>query len=120
MGDEWREVAACAETDPELWFPTGGGNGRAGKKICGGCPVQAECLQVALETGDVEHGILGGLSPRDRRKLLDGRRKQTLSVSRESVAALTLAGLSASDIAARLGTTDRTVHRVRAELRDAA
>ena len=70
MSESWREVAACAQTDPELWFPTGGGNGRAGKKICGGCPVQAECLQDALDVGDVEHGVRGGLSARDRAALL--------------------------------------------------
>ena len=123
MSDSWREVAACAGTDdPDMFFPAKGGDGaRWAKSVCWKvCQVREACLQDALATGDVEHGIRGGLSPRDRRKLLDGRRKQTLSVSRESVATLTLAGLSASDIAARLGTTDRTVHRVRAELRDAA
>ena len=71
MSDGWREVAACAETDPELWFPSkGGANGRAAKKICGGCPVQAECLQDALESGDVLHGIRGGVSARNRRGML--------------------------------------------------
>ena len=71
MSDEWREVAACAQTDPELWFPTkGGANGRAAKKICGGCPVQVECLQDALESGDVLYGIRGGVSARNRRGML--------------------------------------------------
>ena len=71
MSDSWREVAACAQTDPELWFPTkGGANGLHAKQICGGCPVQAECLQDALESGDVLHGIRGGVSARNRRGML--------------------------------------------------
>ena len=75
MSDSWREVAACAQTDPELWFPADGGNGRRAKQICGGCPVQAECLQDALESGDVDHGVRGGLSPRQRVKLLRARQQ---------------------------------------------
>ena len=120
MSDEWREVAACAETDPELWFPTGGGNGRAAKKICGGCLVRDACLQDALAVGDVDHGVRGGLSPRERVKLLPVRRVPKDKVSRESVARLTVEGLSAPEIAERLGTTERSVTRVRAELRNAA
>ena len=123
MSDGWRDVAACAGTDdPNMFFPAKGGDGaRWAKSVCWDvCEVREACLQDALATGDVEHGIRGGLGPRDRRKLLDGRRKQSTEVSRESVAALTREGLSAADIAVRLGTTGRTVARVRAELRDAA
>ena len=123
MSDGWRDVAACAETDPELFFPEkGGDSARWAKSVCREvCQVREACLQDALDTADVEWGVRGGLSPRERRALLDRpRRLGVQKVSRVRVAELTLAGLSAVEIAVQLRTTGRTVARVRAELRDAA
>jgi WhiB family redox-sensing transcriptional regulator len=58
----------CAQTDPEAFFPEYGGPTRAGKRICAGCEVRAECLEYALARGE-RFGIWGGLSERERRKL---------------------------------------------------
>ena len=70
MSDSWREVAACAETGPEAFFPAKGESARPAKRICWEvCEVREACLQKALDTGDVEHGVLGGLSARERRAL---------------------------------------------------
>jgi hypothetical protein len=34
------------------------------------CPVRVECLEYALQDGDCfDHGIWGGTTPRERRKL---------------------------------------------------
>lgn len=66
----WVEQALCAQTDPEVWFPAPGhteGERRA-KAICAGCPVRTECLTHALDIG-AEHGVWGGLSPRQRQSL---------------------------------------------------
>ena len=35
------------------------------KALCAACPVRAECLEFALETGQV-HGIWGGLTAQER------------------------------------------------------
>jgi WhiB family redox-sensing transcriptional regulator len=65
---DWRDMALCAETDPEEFFPEKGGSVRAAKKVCRGCEVRIQCLEYALEN-DERHGIWGGLSERERRRV---------------------------------------------------
>ncbi len=60
--------ALCAQTDPELFFPEGGGSSAQAKQICGVCPVKDDCLMEAL-VNNYEDGIWGGLAPRERREL---------------------------------------------------
>lgn len=69
-GTNWRDEAACLETDPEWFFPTtGGDNGVHGKRVCfESCAVRLQCLAYALEAGE-EHGIWGGLSAKERAAL---------------------------------------------------
>lgn len=70
--DDWTDEAACATTDPDLWFEEKGHGMRSALKICGTCPVVTDCLWDALETGDNQWGIRGGMLPADRRKMLKG------------------------------------------------
>lgn len=35
------------------------------KRLCGGCPVKAECFRYAVESGQ-KYGIWGGTSPQER------------------------------------------------------
>lgn len=70
---EWQKRALCAETDPEAFHPDKGGSNREAKKVCGRCDVRSQCLQAALDN-DERHGIWGGLSERERRRL---RKKTT-------------------------------------------
>ena len=65
----WQEAALCAQTDPDAFFPEKGGSTREAKRVCLGCEVQAECLAYALEHGE-RFGIWGGLSERERRRLM--------------------------------------------------
>lgn len=62
--------AACAGTDPFLFYPPTGARSaaRAAKRVCMGCPVQARCLRYAL-THRERFGVWGGLSERERREL---------------------------------------------------
>ena len=49
--ENWRFQAACAGSDPELWFdpdPTSAAS-RVAVKTCNGCPVAAECFAAALK-----------------------------------------------------------------------
>lgn len=64
----WRLSALCAQTDPESFFPEKGGSTRHAKAMCQSCTVAAECLDEALANNE-RHGIWGGLSERDRRRL---------------------------------------------------
>ncbi|HEY3718404.1 MAG TPA: WhiB family transcriptional regulator [Jatrophihabitantaceae bacterium] len=65
---DWRDLALCSQVDPELWFPEKGDSNRAAKLICGWCEVREQCLAVALATNE-EHGVWGGLSREERRRL---------------------------------------------------
>jgi WhiB family redox-sensing transcriptional regulator len=65
--------ALCAQTDPEAFFPDKGESTRPAKKVCAACPVRPPCLDWALATRE-PHGVWGGLSERERRGLLAGRR----------------------------------------------
>jgi hypothetical protein len=67
LGD-WRDLALCAEVDPDLFFPDKGESSRPAKRVCAGCEVRPECLQYALDHGE-RFGVWGGLSERERREL---------------------------------------------------
>ncbi len=70
---DWRQYGACLDEDPELFFPVGT-TGPAlvqtedAKSVCRTCPVRAECLRWALESGQ-ESGVWGGTSEAERRTL---------------------------------------------------
>lgn len=77
--EDWREAALCAQTDPALFFPDKGGSAREAKRLCATCPVRIQCLESALDN-DERHGIWGGLSERELRKIRRARlaaRKRT-------------------------------------------
>lgn len=70
-----KDNPACAETDPELFFPqeTESWDGRilnkytnlaAAKQICDSCPLKIDCLEYALK--NVEVGIWGGTTEEQR------------------------------------------------------
>ncbi|MFI5735861.1 WhiB family transcriptional regulator [Kribbella sp. NPDC051587] len=69
----WILAAACREEDPELFFPIGTTGpsllqAEAAKRVCARCPVQPDCLDWALETGQ-DAGIWGGTTDTERRLL---------------------------------------------------
>lgn len=68
----WRDLALCAQADPEAWFPGKGHPGTTAKMICARCPVAGPCLDFAVRHG-ITWGIWGGLGPKARYRL---RRRQ--------------------------------------------
>lgn len=70
---DWREIAACRDSEPSLFFPIGT-TGLAieqiqeAKGICSLCLVTDECLQYALQTNQ-EAGVWGGYAEDERRRL---------------------------------------------------
>lgn len=81
---DWRELAACRDTDADMFFPIGSTGPAVAQidkavAICGGCSVREACLQYALETHQ-EAGVWGGYAEDDRRRLrkrwLAERRRQ--------------------------------------------
>ena len=67
----WRDRAACAGTDPDLFFPEPDEDAAAAKVICAGCPVTAECLAWAL-AAPVQFGVFGGLDEQERHAIQPG------------------------------------------------
>ena len=70
---DWRDRAACRDTDPELFFPIGSTGPAvdqisAAKAVCRRCEAQGQCLEFALVTNQ-EAGVWGGTSEEERRKL---------------------------------------------------
>lgn len=73
VNTNWREYGACTQEDPDLFFPIGE-TGPAllqieeAKAVCRSCPVMEVCALWALESGE-KHGVWGGLSEDDRRRI---------------------------------------------------
>lgn len=70
---DWRDLAACRDSAPSLFFPVGTTGAaveqiEAAIAICNTCSVREECLQYALETNQ-ESGVWGGYAEEDRRRL---------------------------------------------------
>jgi len=76
----WMRDAKCRGIDPAEFFPSDGLGVDRARRVCDDCPVRAECLEYALEYR-IEHGVWGGASERERRRILRRRRGITLANS---------------------------------------
>lgn len=65
--DNWPMLAKCRGMQDDL-FPDGADQKRA-RLICASCKVRVECLAEALDNR-IEWGVWGGLTERERRRLL--------------------------------------------------
>jgi WhiB family redox-sensing transcriptional regulator len=73
-GRDWRLDAACADVDPELFFPETGQVPQTAqaKAVCAGCAVRGPCLETALhgpQARDDHTGIFAGTTARQRVRL---------------------------------------------------
>lgn len=65
------DQGACRTAPIEWFFPERGADTTRAKKICAGCPVLDVCREHGLHE---RHGIWGGLSERERRRVRAQRR----------------------------------------------
>ena len=73
---DWATGAACRGTQREAFFPPNSIERKeerleresVAKRICAGCSVRGECLDLALRNHEI-HGIWGGLNEEERRSL---------------------------------------------------
>ena len=63
----------CRSVDPGVFFPSDGVGVDVARRICQGCPVREPCLEYALEHR-IDHGVWGGASERERRRIARQRR----------------------------------------------
>lgn len=68
-GNGWMDRARCRDQDPEAFFVRGAALSRQAVRICQRCVVRDLCLQYAMEH-EIDLGIWGGLTERQRRRLL--------------------------------------------------
>lgn len=74
MTQHWRQFARCLGADPELFYPSSDDAAAAAKSICAVCPVREPCLDHAI-TAREKQGVWGGLTEKERRRLIRQRRK---------------------------------------------
>ncbi len=82
--DDWRKLAACRSTEPDLFFPVGTTGSaleqiESAKRVCRTCEALEPCLEFALATNQ-ESGVWGGTSEEERRRL----RKSWLAARRRA------------------------------------
>ena len=73
MDSDWMSQGKCKEMDPALFFPSDGVGVQVAQRICAECTVITMCLEYAL-SNRIDHGVWGGASERERRRLLSHRR----------------------------------------------
>ena len=69
--EDWASLAQCRQSQPDELFVKGAAQNDA-KRLCAGCPVRTECLAEALDN-EIEWGVWGGLTERERRAILRKR-----------------------------------------------
>lgn len=72
----WHLLGLCRGSDPGVFYPSPDDDSEAdaAKAVCDSCPVRQPCLEFALNTRE-KHGVWGGLTERERRRVLRQRRR---------------------------------------------
>lgn len=81
VGASWASRARCSESgrNPNDWFSDRAQVQSYAVAVCSTCPVQLQCLGVALCSGSSLEGVWGGMTSRQRASLL--RRLSEVGVS---------------------------------------
>ena len=75
MNLAWRQQGRCRGVDPTVFYPVSDEDeALEAKQICATCPVRVACLEYALAARE-KHGVWGGATERERRRMLRQRRK---------------------------------------------
>lgn len=73
LDEAWMATARCRTLPPSVFFPVDLTGVVRAKRICATCAVSGTCLEYALDN-NLEHGVWGGTSERQRRKMRRIRR----------------------------------------------
>lgn len=74
----WMARGNCRNYPPAVFFPSDGVGVDRARKICATCKVISECLEYAVGN-HIDHGVWGGASERERRRIAKRRRIAVLS-----------------------------------------
>lgn len=72
--NDWMARGMCRFEPPEVFFPSDAGGVEHAKRVCKTCPVRETCLEYAL-AHRIDHGVWGGASERQRRRILKQRKR---------------------------------------------
>lgn len=86
MATEWMAEGRCRSEPPSMFFPSDGVGVEVARRICATCPVQDPCLEYALRHR-IDHGVWGGASERERRRIARRRRAARAGAGRGAAAA---------------------------------
>jgi WhiB family redox-sensing transcriptional regulator len=81
MDTAWMAEGRCRDIDPSIFFPSDGVGVEIARRLCAECPVKAPCLEYAL-ANRIDHGVWGGESERERRRIARRRRLTPLHLNR--------------------------------------
>lgn len=73
--DEAKEIVPCSNY-PDLFFPEHYANVwdvKIARDMCSGCPIVAQCAEYGIKN-ELEHGIYGGLTVRERIAISNARK----------------------------------------------
>ena len=87
---DWRAEGACRSADPDLFFPIASGVVAVSRalRICAGCGVKQQCLDFAMQNGEM-NGVWGGTTAEERlraRRALLRRARRTHRSLQEALA----------------------------------
>lgn len=80
MDTSWMTRGTCRNEPPDRFFPSDGVGVDIARRLCATCPVQAPCLEYAL-VQRIDHGVWGGASERERRRILKRRRAEAAATA---------------------------------------
>ncbi len=78
MDANWMAEGNCRNEPPSTFFPSDGVGVEVARQICATCPVQEPCLEYALRNR-IDHGVWGGASERERRRIARRRRLEKVA-----------------------------------------
>ncbi len=79
----WMQTGECNDKAPDVFFPSDGVGVEKAKRVCETCDVKAVCLEYALKNR-VDHGVWGGTSERQRRRMLKARKLELKTKDKEA------------------------------------
>lgn len=80
MDTEWMLRGKCRDVASSTFFPNDGVGVEVARRVCADCSVKKPCLEYAL-ANRIDHGVWGGASERERRRIARRRRLARLESS---------------------------------------
>jgi WhiB family redox-sensing transcriptional regulator len=84
------ERAKCRNIDKDVFFPlivrgqVAWREYKQAVQICKKCAVRKQCLDYALRLNELDYGVYGGKTPRERRRIVNREKKRRPRIKRRA------------------------------------